>query len=339
MYLTDDLYHNIIQTESKDAKVLKIISGYGSALFLKRVKEEYLHLKIVLFLGMTAEGVSQKNHDIFKELMNRYNDVYVYYQIEGSPNHMKILEFDSFEYQNTYIGSANFTENGFINNREVMTLVNESVELLFLKQLETSLLCIDDNIEKYIKIYEEEPMSTLAILEEDEENYSTVSNINNKENKQENKNLDKNYYSRFIELKKEMNPIYYLEFDIEIILEPENNPRWQSTGINSWINDKLPILVQTPRILFDKIFPIEEIFEIYSDDGMRYIAQLTGRFNGELKIINGNIYEYVKERIGLVEYRPISREDLKKYGETKIHFERIDKLKYLMSFNSKSLLD
>lgn len=331
--LTDNLYESIINTEAPSAEELRIISGYGSASFLKRVKQEYPHLKIDLFLGMTSQGISKRNHIGFKELTNTFEDIAVYYEVRGIPNHMKIVEFRSSEKTRTYLGSANFTENGFVNQKEVMTLIETNTDMLFEDQQQSSLICTDEEIERHVPIYLDDLIpgeeSEVTIGKKSiEENETTKYVIETNKRKLTKKSFSK----ELADLRSNSNKAYYNRFEIEAVLEAKNSPRWDNTGINAWKDKKVPTLVQTPRLLFNKIFPVDEIFEIFADDGNKYMAKLTGRFDGELELINGNIYEYVKKRINLNEHRPISREDLERFGNTKIQFERIDKLKYLMSF-------
>lgn len=330
MLFFDNLYEKIIRTESKHSFELRIISGYGSASFLRRVKEEFPHLKISLFLGMTFQGVSEKDHKGFVKINKDFEDVKVYYEIDGLATHTKLVEFISEKGKKIYIGSANFTDNGFFHQREIMALVNDSTKELFDYQKSISMLCVDKDIEKYINIY---PNNSIFVADFPE---TYIEELRNSENgKESNRNMtDQQFLVKLTDLRQNINPKYYTKFDIEVVLEEKNNPRWADSGINAWIDKKKPSLIQTPRMLFDKVFPENKVFEIYSDDGNIYLAKLVGRFNGNLVLTNGDFYEYVRKKINLEKKRPISFEDLQKYGSTKIHFERLEELKYYMYFNA-----
>ncbi|EAE3409279.1 TPA: phospholipase D family protein [Listeria monocytogenes] len=333
---TNNLYEHIIETEAPNFSALRIVSGYGSATFLKKVIKDFPHLSIELYLGMTFQGISQKNHEEYCSLM-RKNNIDVYYQVEGIQNHMKLVEFKTPLKTKTFIGSANFTENGFINQRELMSEVEDETDAIFSYQAELSLKANTEDINNYITFFEDEE-----------------SNIDGKENCREKTEIKSNdtdyplekrdrkfttlsesklkkYRALLNSMRSSANPEYFRTFDIEIVLD-ENNPRWSDTGINSWVVNKKPVLVQTPRVLFDNVFPTDKIVEIYTDDGNHYQGKLTGRFDGNFVLIDGNLYDYVRERIGLKKIRPISREDLVIFGCTKLHFERIEETKYFMSF-------
>lgn len=335
MLVTENLYHNIIEKEAPDFNELKIISGYGSSEFLANITSKYPHLKISLFLGMTQTnlGISKKNHDEFKKITELNNNILVYYQINGVPTHMKIVEFCLGETKKSYVGSANFTENGFINNRELMTLITDSTKELFCEQMKVSLLCTDETIDEHIFFYSENEGTMESLIQEESSNYSDEIKNKKLENPQGLRYTESDIVFKFRNVRSTRNFSFFNIFEIEIVLNQINNPRWYDSGINSWVNGTTPSLLQTPKVFFDKIFPVGEIFEIIADDGQIYDAKLTGRFNKNLELINGNFYEYVRKRIGLNEKRPISREDLEIYGKTKVCFERIDELKYLMSFN------
>lgn len=331
---TEKLYKNIIQAEASSFDKLRVISGYGSPSFLRRIKKEFPDLTITLFLGMTKQGISEQNHAQFKLFTEKFEDMSIYYDISAIPNHMKIVEFVSSESRKTFIGSANFTENGFINQRESMTLIDDCTDLLFQKQKELSLLCTDENIEKYVPFYfdtsltDEYPDLSVEVIE--------INEVNDESEKGKQRyDANEKYFKTLKLLRSNANKAYYNTFDIEIVLKSDHNPRWDATGINAWSDDKVPTLVQTPRLSFDQVFPVEESFEIISDDGEKYQAQLTGRFNGNLVLNDGNIYEYVRKHIGLAEKRPINHKDLEDFGNTKIHFERLDRNSYLMYFEPK----
>lgn len=331
----NNLYTHIIQREAPNSTHLRVISGYGSASFLEKVANEFPNLKIQLFLGMTSQGISVRNHEGYRTLMKRNTNIQVYYQINEVPNHMKVLEFSSETQSTAFIGSANFTENGFVTQREIMTQVTDSLASLFKYQLEVSVECTKDAIEKLLIIFSDENFSKVK------NEISNVEDSNNVENTmtlvEVNKiDIDDLEYQkqtqRIRDLRSQANPEYYHTFNLEIVLDSKYNPRWNSTGINSWTENKIPVLEQTSKILFDKLFPIDNNFQVYADDGHVYIGELTGRFNGNFKLVNGNLYDYVRNHIGIKEYRPISREDLQSYGDTRLHFERLDENLYSMCF-------
>lgn len=338
----ESLYENLFGKIANDYTDLKVISGYASASFLSHVVKGFPHLKIELFIGMTSQGISKQNHTEFQLLMKKNRNISVFYQIKGTSNHMKILEFSTSTSLNkkVFLGSANFSENGFFYNKEVMTAIDFLPETLFDDQLKISLSCVDKNINEYVKIYEDEAMQQdsgdnskneeSSHIKNDTERPIVVSEFQSAWISNENRILG---LKRWDLLKSRTDPKYYHSFEITVVLPKENNVRWASKGINAWVDNRVPVLEQTPKLLFTKVFPQDEEFKIYIDDNQILNAKLTGNFNGHLEVLNLNLYDYIRKRIGLLEQRPISYDDLVACGFTTMYFTRINKNEYKMSFN------
>jgi len=338
----EDLYENIFGRVANDYTSLKVISGYASANFLSRVINDFPHLKIELFLGMTSQGVSEKNHLDFQSLMKKNGNISVFYQVEGIPNHMKILEFSKGIPINkkVFIGSANFSENGFFYNKEVMTEIDSLPEILFDDQVKISLSCLDEHINSYVEIYGNEARKQdlgdsienegFNQTENDTSLQISVTDLRSKLSNNQNRRVAINSWEL---LKNKRDPKYYHSFEITVVLPKENNARWANKGINGWVDYRVPVLEQTPKVLFIKVFPQDEEFTIYTDDNQILNAKLTGNFNGQLEVLNLNLYDYIRSRIGLIEKRPISYDDLVTSGYTTMYFTRINQNEYKMSFN------
>lgn len=151
---TVDLYKQIIIPFAETSSRLQVISGYASAAFLKRVSQQFSHLQIDLYIGMTHQGVSQQDHELYCALTKQANGICVYYQITPVPNHMKILRFECENNTHTFVGSANFSENGFLYQREIMAKINDPLQYLFDEQHKNSLLCTDERIAAHISFFE-----------------------------------------------------------------------------------------------------------------------------------------------------------------------------------------
>ncbi|MDT2825773.1 phospholipase D family protein [Vagococcus lutrae] len=326
-----DLYENIIEKELATSSELQVISGYSSGSFLSKIVNQFPNVKIILFIGMYHEGISKNDHDIYTTLTTERENVFVYYQVEGRPTHIKLLEFVGETDRSTYIGSANFTDNGFKNNRELMVKGKEYTGSLFREQIAKSMICTSNNIEHYIKIYDDQEKCEHQLDLELEKCANIVSDFVYVPEEYQPKNMTRNKYIQ--NLRTNINGKYYENFYIEIVLDEENNPRWDTTGINRLFIDKIPSLCDTPRLPFYKVFPQNDIFDIYSDDGAHYKAKLIGINNRDLILINGSFYDYVKSRAKISGYKPISRSELELVNMTRIYFERLDKSIYYMSIN------
>lgn len=335
---TKSLYQKIFEEYANRFTQLRVISGYGSSKFLKKVIKEFPHLNVQLFLGMTAEGVSFENHNGYLLTCSQRDQTEVFYQITGVSNHMKILEFSNGYDKKIFIGSANFTENGFIYQREIMTEIADNLDFLFAEQMNQSLACTEKNIGDFINFYteQEKPFEQQKEIEDgtidnlDELNTVVTDNLAAATTILDKQNI---YYNKLILLKKRIDFGYYNRFALPIVLPSSSNHRWASTGINAWKEQKKPVLEQPSKLLFKNIFPEGEEFKIYTDDDLIFYAKLSGKFNRQLELLNGDLYRYILERLELEENQPICYEDLLEKNQTLLYFERINFSEFYMSFS------
>lgn len=304
-----DLYESILAKNGKNSRRLRVIAGYASSGFLRRVKKDFPELEIELYIGMYKDGISLNDHHEFMNLCSEFNDVSVFYQVREKPTHIKLIEFSSDYSSKVYVGSANFSDNGFFKHKELMINIYYDASSLFDIQLSKSLKCDNKNIRDFIKFYlDNNSDKKTVIVDDDKTPHETL------------KEDVKNYMYRYstggepIELNN--------SFKLELVLEEEYNPHWEKTGINAWTNGKTPHLLQTPKDFFDKIFPVGKVFKIVTDEFV-FEAELGGDFNRELVFLNGDIYEYIRGKIGLKEKRAISRKDLVEYGQTSLRFVKV----------------
>lgn len=334
----EKIYESTFGSIAENSSKLNIISGYASANMLSRVIKDFPNLEINLFIGMTNEGISKRNHSEFQKIMVQNEKVTVYYQITGKPTHIKLYQFLSSVYnsERILIGSANFSETGFLNNRELLTETDEDVEYIFIEQLKISLPCIDDSIINYIKIYDENLENDTTVLEEIQDYDKNKGEMYYSQKKIMNSMLE-TFRGNFKLLKSRIDSALYNEFEITVIVSKDNNHRWKTTGINAWMDGREPVLEQTPKLLFNKVFPENKEFKIYLDDSKVWIARLTGNFNGKLEVLNIDLFGYMLERLGLSEKRPISFEQLDNNGFSVMYFKRINETEYIMSFDKENL--
>ncbi|MFL0504198.1 phospholipase D family protein [Ureibacillus sp. 179-F W5.1 NHS] len=333
---TENLYNNIFNKIANEYTNLRVISGYGSATFLKRVIEDFPHLSVELFLGMASEGVSINNHVAYQKFTKSEDKVNVYYQISKPLNHMKILEFSNSTAKTLLAGSANFTENGFLIQRELMSTITDNLDSLFEEQRANSLICIDPTVEQYISFYKEDTNKgyITEVTKLDKGKQDVVIGMNNLQVTPEQVH---HFKQKMLELSSRVDFSLYTTFEISVVLKSEHNPMWSCKGINAWTIGKEPVLEQTPRLSFDKVFPKNKEFTIFTDDNQTFRAKLTGNFNGQLTILNCNLYDYICNRISLTQKRPISYDDLVAKNCTTMYFKRINEIEYCMSFNKDYL--
>lgn len=330
-HFVNNLYNVIIDTNAKIFNELKIISGYGSATFLEKVLEDYPHLNIELFLGMTTEGISKRNHVGFQRLQLIYSDrLTVYYQVETPLTHIKLYcwYYDSINVKN-YAGSANFTNNGFSNYNEILVEFDDSIETLLETQKEKSLLCLDEKIEEYIPIFEDEEHEIEEIVEESTGSEYTI--IENNDELRKNKKSSGHYLwkQKFIRYNQRASKDYE-NFSIPIVLETDSSS--STRGINAWnIRNQNPYLMQSPKHQFSKVFPLDNMINFYTDDGYKFEGIVRSNRDTQLEI-NPSVYDYISMRIGLQDNSPISYSDLCNYGRTHFGVYKLSDKQYFLDF-------
>lgn len=317
----DNLYENIITADFKKSDRITILSGYASGSFLKKVLKAYPDLKIDLYLGMTHEGVSISSHQIFQDLTENNLNINVYYQINGPPNHMKIYSlFNLNEQRKSFVGSANFTENGFEYNKEILVEGNLDFTEVFDIQRINSLICTDMDIEKYVNIYS-------AVIEElicgDSEVKGKDSSVSDSEKYNPKSN-------KLISMRNKANHKYYKEFEIEIV--KSNDKNWEFTGINNGLYGGKPHITIGNTLYRDRVFPRDTEFSLITGEDKEHKVRVSAKNRDALYFVDEDIYEYFRKKLGWKQKKPISHGDLEAVYSNHVKFIRLDKLKYFIEF-------
>lgn len=144
------------------ATELLIVSGYASA------SMAYRHLaipeirgngiKVQLIIGMAqSEGISLADHNMFKEIEGT-EPFECHYRIERPSVHSKVYVWMSDGAPvKAFVGSANYTEQGFISNRQENALTDEgsprSAYDYFLDTLKGTMEISHDDIDQHVRFY------------------------------------------------------------------------------------------------------------------------------------------------------------------------------------------
>jgi hypothetical protein len=145
-----ELYNEVLIKPSQEgADTLKIISGYATSAMasdhLEDLHQKHLKVHISLLVGMCpSDGLSLSNHRGFQSIVNsemdsfknRFSCSYIY---KAPSVHSKLyVWYKGKEFFKAFIGSANYTQNAFYHQRELIAEIN------------------DDNIPEYRQLLEEE---------------------------------------------------------------------------------------------------------------------------------------------------------------------------------------
>lgn len=329
----NSLFNEVIVSNGFLAIELNVITGYGSPSFLRKVVEVFPDLSINLFIGMSNEGISYEDHNQYR-IIEEQTKIKIYYQRNDvlPPTHIKLLQFIyRNDEERIFIGSANFSENGFLRNREIMVKTSEiDTSLLFSWQKEHSVSCHSNEVEDLVNLYASEEdfhKDSPAIIEEIHEPIEGISSF---ENKIKSFKINKNKYDF-------MNQIYlwnqYEKIETPLVLPRKNDANFDVTGINAWIKGNKPYIKEGVVYRFRYFFPTDQVFKIFTDDGYCFEAKLNGRFGKELHFINVDIADYFINRLGKVSRNIVTNCDLQKYGRTKIVFYKINEETFILDFS------
>ncbi|MBG9982134.1 NgoFVII family restriction endonuclease [Aerococcaceae bacterium DSM 111020] len=330
--IVNQLYEKIFVDNARKYSHLRIISGYASANFLEKVMTDFPHLNIKLYLGMTHQPISQFDHDRYLIQSSKQN-LRIYYQVvnnaELRPTHMKIYQFYNETDYIGYVGSANFSENGFFFNREILTPTSVSLDELFSIQHSISRPCSAPDIQEYINFINEENQS--FIIHQDAEKYESIPSLEEISTNQidsQNKKRSLSVKSPIFWAKRPRDPKYLKSFDLQIAQNASTNVRWDKIGINGSLHNGKSVLITSPQGKLNSLFDEVTSFKIYSDDGYIFESKLTGKWKDSLLLLNDTWYDYITRRFDISTGLPLSNEFMKTLGYEYLQFTRIGKNEY-----------
>lgn len=322
MIITNNLYQTaLIQPIQKGCNCLKIISGYSTAAMAYKHISEILQLNnqisVQLLVGMTPfDGISLGNHRGFIKLVSddfprNFSCSYIF---RNKPVHSKAyLWYSNGSFKESYIGSANYTQNAFLgNNRELLANNTDSQICDYWQELERdSIFCDDGESEHLIQIYREyNYRRTKSRLEE----ISEPGEI-------------------FIDEKRNLDHIKVSFLDRHGELPSVSGLNWGQRQGREKNQAYIPLKSDVYNTDF---FPDTTIqFTIHTDDDKTLIAT-RAQANGKAIHTpqnNSLIGEYFRMRLGLANGAFITKNDLEQYGRTDVDFYKIDSETYYMDFS------
>src|SRR5699024_3035815 len=318
---TKRLYNKILVNNFKRYKSIRVISGYASPTMVRRVIKSFPDVHILLYIGMTQEGISEQNHQDYLQITASYPNIQIYYQYKGSLNHIKLIEFYNDTDCKVYVGSANFTENGYLNQKELMTYVNFDTKQLFEEQYRDSIHCTDKDEEKYIPLYKDQA---------EESNF--------REQQLQLDNTIDNVFKAAVSYRKDslinkVNNNYLSFFELDVMLKREYDVHWFKSGINAWVEGQTTCIKGSPKQRLRRCFPTGDAITIYLEEGWKVNARVEGNTNDELVFENIDIYLYLSMLLNLQSHRPINYEELEEKRISKLYFTRLNENEYYMSFS------
>lgn len=156
MFSWPNLYREIIEKPYiSGRRRLKIITGFASAAFVHHVLYSFDDLHIEIILGMAkAQPITIWDHNEYIKLINDTNRLEVYYYIGYPPIHSKAILWGRTltAGEIAFIGSANFSWNGFKDYQEIMTPTDSDNVRIIFPQKSDLISCTDPAVFKRITV-------------------------------------------------------------------------------------------------------------------------------------------------------------------------------------------
>lgn len=295
MYYTENLVEEILEKPARNNDELIILSGYGSAKFLREINEKLIGTKLTLIIGMASQGIAKQDYNEYVELCKKHKNVTVKFQVEKPATHMKIYQWlHKGVPTECYIGSANFSYSGFLKNNEIMSKLDNDCLEIITKYQAFSVDCLSDEIDENIKLFDEEVFTAeIGELIDFSESNQALKEINIE-------NLRNNQLKRY----------EYDEYYTEVTLVFNN-------GLNRGIRSKQYSYLDIDKNLtfFDMHLPVGETGTL-DIDGFKFDIRRDGPSGRRLYILH-DYYDFYQIVLTLtvdssatIEYAALVRQDL-----------------------------
>ena len=315
--LTDDLYRKVlIIPAAMGANTLYAVSGYASAgMADQHIRDVHENLngakiRVNLVVGMTAqEGIRKRTHLGFMSLaegktLKDVGEFSCSYLMESPPNHAKVYAwFRDDKPVAGFIGSANYTQRGFIGAQlEVMSPEDPVIIRDYHRRAEEkACFCTHQDVQGIVKDEDlSAPVINRPALPLSEEK-RTLTFLDRSGNLPARSGLN---WGQRPELKREPNQAY-----IRLSSEAQRSGFFPDRGTH---------------------------FTLHTDDGQVIICarrQANGKGIHSTES-NSIIGEYIRRRLGVKPGDLVTKADLERYGRFDTVFHKIDDDNYYMDFSS-----
>ncbi len=297
------------------ATELLVVSGYASASMVYRhlaIPEIHENkVKVRLIVGMArSDGISLADHNMFKEV-EATNGFECYYRASGSSVHSKVYVWMSDrEPVKAFVGSANYTEQGFISNLQENAMAegnSRDAYNYFMDTLKETMEITHDDIDQHVRFY--------------------TNNHQNRDGGEDDDCVIVSLLGTRGEWRNEVPERSGLNWGQRP--EHRRNPNQAYIQIGA-------------RLARTGFFPPRpERFTVLTDDGLSFEAvraQKTSRVDSggdAIETPQGNhiLGAYFRARLGVQSGAPVKRQHLENYGRTDVTFCKLEDETYLMNFS------
>ena len=316
LYLISNLVDSVFKSPyEKGYRSLRILTGYASSAFLIHILNSYPEIKIDLIIGMSKkDGINKWDHNQYKKIDSENSNVNIFYQKSLPAIHTKIYQWtnnDLLEECITFIGSANFSWNGFRDQQELLAEVNYNNSDDIFNVID-GISCKDENVKKFINMNVFHHQDSLDPLQTTDDLYLPL-NIEN---------------LKYVEL-----PLLR-KSDTEISNRSGLNwgQRHGREQNQAYIPVPLKVHLSTPNF-----FPLfKQTFTLITDDNRSFICIMaqTNRKAIQSSPNTSLIGKYFRERLKVPLGKKVEVEDVLNYGRSSLRIYKIDPETYFMDFSN-----
>lgn len=339
----DNHYDEIIKKQLNDAfKNLGVVTGYVSPYMVDKVLSADPELKLLLIIGMTSkEGIEKKTHERLLKLIEREGHRFeCYYVAKGAPVHSKCyLWYGSRDGDDiAYMGSANFSNNGLLGNRELMCRVDPSMMNNYFVSISHDVIDIrDQDISRKVLIFKKKKVRIEEVSTNDELQAMRSFELARRPKRNIKPNLDRQTieYEHTDIRETTISLLDSKEYKKGNLVTPDKS------GIN-WgqrenRNRDQAYLAINGEIRKTDFFPTDDSpFAMITDDGnVLSCARVAGVYGKQIQtyVDNSELGAYLRARLGLPSGTYVTYEHLKEYGRTDIRIEKIDDRTFYLDFS------
>ena len=325
MYLLNDLEHHVFEIPYQNGyRKIRILSGYASSAFLTHILTRYPKIEIDLIVGMAIkDGIRRWDHEQYTQISTENSRITISYQMEYPAIHTKVYYWydEHLRTSTAFIGSSNFSWNGFRDQNELLGEVNYSnIEEVF--NISQTINCNDPNVEDRINFYNlktrraktetgtQELQLDMEIINENSEETERLTNLE------------------------------YVDLSLLLANDTEIHER---SGLN-WGQregrepNQAYIPVPTPFNRENPEFfpPLEESFTMLTDDEQQLVCKMAQQNRKAIHTTENNsiMGRYFRERLGVPLGERVDVQDVLNYGRTSVRVYKIDSATYFMDFGT-----
>ena len=322
-----NMYNEVLIKPGQDgADTLKIISGYATSVMasdhLEDLHDKKLRVHVSLIVGMCpSDGLSLSNHSGFQSIVNsempsyknRFSCSYIY---KTPAVHSKLyVWYRKNKLFKAFIGSANYTQNAFYHQRELLAEIRDSDITDYCQIIENdSIFCNLSEAESLIRIHNDSSYYRRHIHEE--------KSYDDKNESADPQKIDVEH--------------------VKVSLLSSRNGEVQNRGGLNWGQrpgrEPNQAYIQLPPEVYNSdFFPkAPQCFTVVTDDDKSFICRRAEKDEQGQTIHtpqnNSYFGEYFRNRLGLANGAFVKRQDLERYGRTDVDFYKIGD-EYYMDFH------